>query len=234
MNHDPRIEGITEADIANYLAANPAFFERHAELLLHVQLSHPLGHRTVSLQERQAEMLRERIKGLERKIIDMIRAGTENLGHFEKLQRWTLALMREHDPAALPELLLRELQDRFLIPQTALRLFQAAPAFAEAPWAAPVSEDLQRFASSLSEPYCGMNNGFEAAQWVAAEAGPVASLALIPLRRPGLEQAFGLLLLGSPDATRYQADMGVEFLVSVGEVSSAALARLLPADEPAA
>lgn len=225
------IQGITEGDIADYLAANPGFFERHAELLHHIQLSHPQGHRTVSLQERQAEMLRERIKGLERKIIDMIRAGTENLGHFEKLQRWTLALMQEGDALALPELLQDLLRDNFLIPVTALRVFDSGH---EAPWAAPVSEDLRRFASSLSEPYCGINEGFEAAQWLDASKGQAASLAMIPLRRPGADAAFGLLVLGSPDATRYSADMGTEFLVSVGEVSSAALARLLPQDAPAA
>jgi Protein of unknown function, DUF484 len=58
--------GITEADLAQYLANNPAFFERHAELLASVQLTSPHGQRAVSLQERQMEMLRERIKGLER------------------------------------------------------------------------------------------------------------------------------------------------------------------------
>ena len=55
--------GITEDDIAGYLANNPGFFERHAELLATVQLSNPHGTRAVSLQERQMEMLRERIKG---------------------------------------------------------------------------------------------------------------------------------------------------------------------------
>ena len=39
--------------------------------------------------------------------------------------------------------------------------------------------------------------------------------------------AFGLLVLGSPDPTRYTADMGLEFLTELGEVASAALARLL-------
>jgi uncharacterized protein YigA (DUF484 family) len=42
--------------------------------------------------------------------------------------------------------------------------------------------------------------------------------------------AFGLLLLGSPDPTRYSAEMGTEFLTRIGELASAALARLLPAD----
>jgi hypothetical protein len=55
-------QGITEGDIANYLANTPGFFERHAELLASVQLTSPHGQRAVSLQERQMEMLRERIK----------------------------------------------------------------------------------------------------------------------------------------------------------------------------
>jgi hypothetical protein len=74
----PGVQGITEADIAHYLANTPAFFERHAELLSSVQLTSPHGQRAVSLQERQMEMLRERIKGLELKIVEMIRHGQEN------------------------------------------------------------------------------------------------------------------------------------------------------------
>jgi len=42
-----------------------------------VQLNSPHSHRAVSLQERQAEMLRDKIKGLEGRIMEMIRNGTE-------------------------------------------------------------------------------------------------------------------------------------------------------------
>ena len=55
------VQGITEADIANYLANTPGFFERHAELLHSVQITSPHGQRAVSLLVRQLEMLRERI-----------------------------------------------------------------------------------------------------------------------------------------------------------------------------
>ncbi|MEP7283305.1 MAG: DUF484 family protein, partial [Rubrivivax sp.] len=58
------VQGITEADIAEYLQQTPGFFERHAELLASVQLTSPHGQRAVSLQERQMEMLRDKIKGL--------------------------------------------------------------------------------------------------------------------------------------------------------------------------
>jgi integrase/recombinase XerC len=37
--------------------------------------------------------------------------------------------------------------------------------------------------------------------------------------------AFGLLVLGSPDPTRYSADMGTDFLMRIGEVAGAALSK---------
>ena len=55
------VQGITEDDIAAYLANTPGFFERQAEMLASVQLTSPHGARAVSLQERQMEMLRDRI-----------------------------------------------------------------------------------------------------------------------------------------------------------------------------
>jgi uncharacterized protein YigA (DUF484 family) len=56
----------------------------------------------------------------------------------------------------------------------------------------------------------------------------VASLAMLPLRQGhgDKESCFGLLVLGSPDPTRYAADMGTDFLARIAEVASAALARL--------
>ena len=84
MNQASGIQGITEADIAEYLANTPTFFERHAELLGSVQLTSPHGQRAVSLQERQMEMLRDKIKGLEGKIIEMIRHGQDNVAIADK------------------------------------------------------------------------------------------------------------------------------------------------------
>ena len=222
-------QGITENDIANFLANTPGFFERHAELLGAVQLTSPHGQRAVSLQERQMEMLRDKIKGLELKIIEMIRNGQDNLALAEKLHRWTRSIMLSGNPADVPEVLVRELEQRFMIPQAAIRVWGADPIHSGLPFAQPVSDDVKRFATSLSAPYCGANSGFEAAQWLADPA-TVTSLALIPLSDGPLSPAFGLLVLGSPDPTRYSADMGTDFLARVGEVASAGLARLLAPD----
>ena len=219
------IQGITESDIADYLANTPGFFERHAELLASVHITSPHGQRAVSLQERQMEMLRDRIKGLEMKIVEMIRHGQEYVAIADRLHRWTRALLLTAQPADLPQTLVDELRHQFLIPQAAIRVWGADPAFGWLPFAQGVSDDAKAFVGSLSLPYCGVNNGFEAAQWLP-DSGSVMSLALIPLHRAS--GAFGLLVLGSPDPTRYSADMGTEFLMRIGEVASASLSRLLP------
>jgi len=222
------IQGITEGDIADYLANSPGFFERHAELLGSVQLTSPHGQRAVSLQERQMEMLRDKIKGLEHKIIEMIRHGQDNMAVADRLHRWTRALMLTSNAADLPDVLVQELLDQFLIPQGAIRVWGAAEAFAALPFAQPVSEDLRSFATSLVTPYCGVNAGFEAVGWLP-DASAARSITMIALREASSPGAFGLLLLASPDPTRYTADMGTDFLERIGETASAALSRLLPA-----
>jgi uncharacterized protein YigA (DUF484 family) len=227
VNKPDRIQGITEQDIAEYLANNPAFFERHAELLGSVQLTSPYGQRTVSLQERQMEMLRDKIKGLEGKIIEMIRHGQENVAIADKLHRWTRTLMLTANAGDLPDVLVKDLMHQFLIPQAGIRLWGAADAFGGLPFAKAVSADVKSLAGSLTMPYCGVNSGFEAAQWLDDPATAM-SLAMIPLRHGATIEAFGLLVLASPDPTRYTADMGTEFLQRIGELASAGLSRLLP------
>jgi uncharacterized protein YigA (DUF484 family) len=145
----------------------------------------------------------------------------------DSMHRWTCAVMLARSAIVLGEVLVAELKHEFMIPQAAVRVWGVAPAHAHLPWAQGVSDDVKTFASSLVHPYCGMNSHFEAARWLG-DAASVQSMAMIPLRlgkRAG--QCFGLLALGSPDALRYQSDMGTEFLEQVGDIASAAMGRLL-------
>ena len=141
MTSTSGVQGITETDIANYLANTPSFFERHAELLGSVQLTSPHGQRAVSLQERQMEMLRDKIRGLEGKIIEMIRHGQDNAGIADRLHRWTRTLMLTPQAAELPAVLVRELMHQFMIPQAGIRVWGAAAGFATHDFAQPVGDD---------------------------------------------------------------------------------------------
>ena len=219
---------ITEDDIANYLANTPDFFERHAELLAAVQLTSPHGNRAVSLQERQAVQLREKIKVLESRILDMIRNGNENVLLADKLLRWAHTLFMVNDPWALPGQMSAEIAEQFSVPQVGIKVWDVMPAFAHADFANGVSDDAKLFASSLTEPFCGVNAGFEAVNWLPDPQAAV-SLAILPLRVTSVGQlppAFGMLVLASPDAQRYNSAMGTDFLQRIGELASAALSRL--------
>lgn len=221
---------ITEDDIANYLANSPDFFERHAQLLAAVQLTSPHGNRAVSLQERQAEMLREKIKALEHRVMDMVRHGNENMIISDRVHRWAKALLLVQSSRALPATLVAELQGQFMVPQVALKVWDVDTRYAEEPFARGVSEDAKSFASSLTQPYCGVNSGIEAISWLD-EPATAMSIALVPLRAGainGTGPAFGMLVLASPDPQRFQAGMGTDFLERIAEIASAALSRLRP------
>ena len=224
----PLTNPITEDDIANYLGNTPDFFERHAELLAAVHLNSPHSNRAVSLQERQAQMLREKIKVLEHRIMDMIRHGTENVLLSDKLLRWARSLFLTTDPLALPTQMAQEIREQFSVPQVGIKVWDVAPQFAYADFAQGVSDDARLFTSSLVEPFCGVNTGFEAISWLP-EPLAATSLAMLPLRS-GLAgstaPAFGLLVLASPDPQRFNSTMGTDFLARLAELASAALTRL--------
>ena len=224
------IPPITEDDIAQFLSNTPGFFERHAEVLASVQITSPHGQRAVSLQERQAEMLREKIKGLEHRIMEMVRNSTENAAIAHKVHQWTGSLLQVRDPFDLPQAVVDGVRTLFDVPQAAVRVWAVAAPYIDADFTQGASDDARAFASSLTMPFCGPNLGFEPAGWLAQESGePAQSLALLPLREGAIDSAtpaFGLLVLGSPDPQRFDATMGTEFLSRIAELASAALVRL--------
>lgn len=55
-----------EESIAGYLQRNPDFFERHQAVLARLRLPHQRGGSTISLVERQIEVLRDTKSGFSR------------------------------------------------------------------------------------------------------------------------------------------------------------------------
>ena len=216
---------ITEADIAQFLVTTPDFFERHAELLSTVQLNSGHGTRAVSLQERQAEMLRDKIKALEQRIMEMVRHGNENVMIADRLQRWTRDLLLTKQAIDLPTVLTERIKSQFLVPQVAVKVWGTNGLFSDQEFAMGASEDAKTFASSITAPYCGINSSFEAVNWLG-QPELAMSVALIPLRVGAAPDAFGMLVLASPDPERFNASMGTDFLERIGELASASLSRL--------
>jgi uncharacterized protein len=238
---------MNEREVAEYLVANPDFFVEHAEVLGAIRLSNPHGKSAVSLQERQMEMLRDKNKQLERRLAELLRYGHENDSIASKFNRWTIRVIAERDPHALPKTITAGLCEIFEVPQAALRVWDLAEPYSQAEFARQVGEELRMFTSNLTTPYCGANSGFEAAQWLTSAssvsvasattdgvvdtANTTESIALLALRDPlaGAEApSFGLLVMGSPDPRRFHEGMATDFLTQIAALASAALSRLLP------
>ncbi|QYF94979.1 DUF484 family protein [Massilia sp. PAMC28688] len=214
--------------VAAFLADNPHFFEEHAGLLGQVRLSSPLTGKAVSLQERQMEVMRDKYKALELRMSELIHLAQYNAAIANKFHAWTQGLLAARDGGDMAAAVTDGLRTHFGVPQATLRLWQLESGH-EAQWYAQgVSEDARLFANSLLAPYCGSNHDFEAVRWLD-DASAVASTVIIALRSNGGEragQAFGLLIMGSPDPERFTAHMATDFLIHIGETASAALAAL--------
>jgi uncharacterized protein YigA (DUF484 family) len=225
---------ITEDDIANFLVNTPDFFNRHAELLAAVRLNSPHGQRAVSLQERQAEMLREKIRALELRMMELMRHGTDNEVLMERQHRWVKTLLMTTNARDLPHTIADQIQHDFMVPQVGIKVWDVIDTFQIEPFAVGVSQAVKDFAATLSAPYVGLNADIEAVQWLV-EPSAAKSVALIPLRATRLEDTphsaasapvIGLLLLASPDAQRYHEGMGTAFIERLGDLASAALSHL--------
>jgi hypothetical protein len=212
--------------IADYLADNPQFFEEHSELLAKIKLTSPLAGRTVSLQERQMEVLREKIKVMEMRLSELLRIGEENDAITHKFHHWTRALLLARNDVDLPHTLVSGLETIYAPLHATLRIWDVAEEYAHTWFAADVSDDAKLFCAGLTAPYCGPNQEFEAASWLEG-AESIKSIAMIPLRANGAHETFGLLVLGSPDEHRFTPDMATDFLTKIGDTAGAALTCLL-------
>lgn len=211
--------------VANYLVEHPEFFQEHSALLAQIQLSSPLTGRAISLQERQMEVMRSKYKALELRLAEFIRTAHENETLNQKFNDWSKNLLLARNDVDLPHILIDGLRSIFNVPYATLRLWGVAGEFSHTWFVKDVSEDISIFANSLTTPYCGTNNDFEAVSWIE-EGQDIRSVAMLPLRLVKRE-TFGLLVLGSPDETRFSATMATDFLVQIATTSSSALACLL-------
>ncbi|MFA7666466.1 MAG: DUF484 family protein [Burkholderiaceae bacterium] len=223
-------DDLIDADrVARYLRDHPEFFDQHehAELLATITLPHPHGGRAISLQERQLEVLRERHRALEMRLAELLRIGEENDAIGNTLHGWTRSLLLNTDPGRLPALVADGIGEAFSVPQVAMRLWGLHDDWAQLPGTEPVPSDVISLANSMVQPFCGPNSDFQAATWLPGGGSQARSIALLPLRKGADPNAFGLLVLGSPDGDRFRSGLGTAYLERIAELASAALARLV-------
>ncbi len=212
-------------EVAQYLQDNPQFLEEYPDLISRLVIPHPHGGRTISITERQMLGLRDKNKLLEGKMSELLQFGEENDSISEKMHRLGVAMIATASFQSVLHTLNFHLRDDFAIPHVALRLWGHPENADELPEFADVSEELQVFAETLSQPYCGSTSGFETSSWFGDASSHLRSQALIAMRNGG--GTIGMIALGSEEPQRFYDGMGTLYLERLGEMASAALARVL-------
>jgi uncharacterized protein YigA (DUF484 family) len=217
-----------EDAIAAYLQHNPDFFERHQTLLTRLRIPHARGGSTISLVERQIEVLREKHAAIEGKLADLVSVARANDAIADKLHRFTRKLLGARtraDAVILIEASLREDFDAF---HGVLVLIGEYPDLAPQRFVRTVAADdagLKPFETLFSsgKPRCGQVRDTQRDFLFGQDANDIGSVALVPLLAEKGGQ-LGVLALGSTDRDRFHPGMSTEFLGRMADLIADSLA----------
>jgi len=218
-----------EERIERYLALNPDFFERHQQLLARMRLPHMRTGSTVSLVERQVEVLRDQKSDADRRLAEFIAVARANDGLAERIHRFTRRLMRAATPAAALTSIEASLREDFEAFNCVLLLTAPVESLQNdyEPFLRKLPADdanIRTFEALLAtgKPRCGQVRDSQRDFLFGPEAASIGSVALVPLGDGG---SLGLLALGSAERERFHPGMSTEFLKRMGEMITDALQR---------
>jgi len=209
-----------EESIAGYLQRNPDFFERHQAVLARLRLPHQRGGSTISLVERQIEVLRDKQAALESKLAELVRVARANDAISERLHRFTRRLLRavvRSEAITRIEAGLREDFDAFHAVLVLIGTPDDTPGPRFVRTVAAADPNLKSFESLFAsgKPRCGQARDSQRQFLFGPEGLELGSVALVPLGEKG---SIGLLALGSADRDRFHPGMSTEFLARMAEL----------------
>jgi uncharacterized protein YigA (DUF484 family) len=218
-----------DASVVEYLRAQPDFFERHAALVATLKLPHRRGDgSTISLVERQVEVLRERLHELELRLKTLVENGRANDVLADKIHRLAKRLVHAPERPARLASIEASLREDFAAHEFVLLLFRSDPAHAALESRSlrlvdPADAALKGFESLFSSgrPRCGQVRDSSREFLFPHASVAIGSVALVPLG-PGGSQ--GLLAIASPDADHFNPTMSTDYLARIGELVATALA----------
>ena len=220
---------LSDASVAAYLEAFPEFFERNPQLLQRLRLPDGRGSgSTVSLLEKQVDVLRDRNRLLERRLAEFIDVARGNDELAAKIHRLTTRLVHARGLTKVIDAVEASLREDFDVQRAVLVLFREDTVLAarESPFirlARRESGDIRSFESLFAgdKPRCGQVRDSQRDYLFGPGAVDIGSVALVPLGPGG---HLGVLACGATDAQRFNPTVSTDFLARIGELIAAALA----------
>jgi hypothetical protein len=218
-----------DAGVVEYLEAFPDFFVRHPQLLQRIRLPDARnGGTTVSLLERQVEVLRERNRQLDRRLSEFIEIAHSNDELATKIHRLTTRLVHARSLERVVDAIEASLREDFDVQRAVLVLFREEPALAarDSRFVRLVKRDAQDIRGfealfSSGRPRCGQVRDSQRNYLFGAAGAGIGSVALTPIGPGG---SVGLLACGAASAHRFNPTMSTDFLARIGELIAAAVA----------
>ena len=218
-----------DTSVVEYLEAFPDFFVRHPQLLQRIRLPDARnGGATVSLLERQVEVLRERNRHLDRRLSEFIEIAHSNDELATKIHRLTTRLVHARSLERVVDAIEASLREDFEVQRAVLVLFREEPVLAarDSRFVRLVKRDAQDIRGfealfSSGRPRCGQVRDSQRDFLFGAAGSGIGSVALTPIGPGG---SIGLLACGAASAHRFNPTMSTDFLARIGELIAAAVA----------
>lgn len=225
-------DGISDEAVAHYLERHPEFFERNAELLAQLRVPHMSGGQATSLVEKQVDILRQRNRKLEAKLVDLVEVARANTEVSDKIHQLAVRLLAISSAREIIEMVEASLREDFEADMSMIVLFGQGDAYDALPrthYFRTIGRDdpaIRAFATFMAtgKPRCGHLRDAQRDFLFGDNNAELGSAALIPL---GDHASLGLLAIGSRDENHFNPSMGTDLLTRIGELVGTVLGASL-------
>lgn len=205
-----------EQDLLDFLLQNPDFFERHASAFAKLRLRHPHSGRAISLQERQAQILRDQVQAVRQQLQQLMRHTEENTALDTVLLDLAKSLLHTNTPDQRKQSMRTLLTQRLALEEVSVFLWH------EKKQTDTLTLEFQAWVQTLDTVCFGSPEQMpKLTSWLPIPENS-KTLILLPLRSGSV--CIGILLLASCRTIDGQTnDIGIEFLQNLGSLCAAAL-----------
>jgi len=218
---------LTDKEVAAYLLANPEFFVDRDSLLLKIQVPHK-SKGTISLVEKQLDVIRDREKETRKKLREFVENAERNKEIFDKSRKLILGLIAAKRSSEFFAALQNGLNRDFRSKANALVVFGKPRQINHFTLRIP-TEAARKYVGALMQskaPTIGALRPREQDFLFRGESKKVKSAAVLIIRDKN--KSIGMLAIGSSDTEYFTPDMDAVFISFIAET----LGKLLPQHLP--
>ena len=211
--------------VAEYLREHPGFFLGHPQLLAGLRVPHAAGGATVSLVEKQIDVLRMRNRALQSRLSGLIDAAQANESLSDRLHRIHCQLAEAPDLEAVLHVAQSRLCEAFRLEDSVVRLVAGED---RAEFVASNHGQMRAVIQNLAGATVSCLRELEpdvCSFLFSARAAQIRSVAVVALGAAG--RPAGVLALASTDPDRFHPDAGTVYLARLGEFVTLALRRFV-------